>query len=93
MLLLSTKRKRPFHICRVYSALLMSVGLLRLLSGEVRSGMLTAVDELIALVREDNAADSVQNLVDARTTLEVLLAITESAAQEGKRIAIEEPSS
>lgn len=56
------------------------------ISGEVRSGMLTAAHELVDLVREDG--DSLQNLVDARTTLEVLLAITESAAQEGKRVRI-----
>ena len=56
------------------------------ISGEVRSGMLTAAHELVELVREDR--DSVQNLVDARATLEVLLAITESAAQEGRRVRI-----
>ena len=58
------------------------------ISGEVRSGMLTAVDELIGLVREGKAEESVQNLRDARTTLAVLLAITESAASEGTRVTI-----
>jgi predicted dehydrogenase len=56
------------------------------ISGEVRSGMLTAVHELVDLVRDDR--DSLQNLIDARTTLQVLLAITESASHEGKRVAI-----
>jgi predicted dehydrogenase len=56
------------------------------ISGEVRSGMLTAVHELVDLVRDDR--DSLQNLIDARTTLQVLLAITESASQEGKRVVI-----
>jgi predicted dehydrogenase len=54
------------------------------LSAELSSGMVWAVNDLIGLIENDG--DGVIALREARTTLEVLLGILTSAAENGRRI-------
>jgi predicted dehydrogenase len=56
------------------------------LSSDLRSGMVVAVEELIALVEE--GGDGMGALRDARNTLEVLLAILASADQGARKVAL-----
>ncbi len=52
---------------------------------DLRSGMVTAVEELIGLIEGDG--DGVRGLREARTTLEMLLAILASAEAGGSKVA------
>ena len=54
------------------------------ISADSRSGMVQAIDELVGLIEQDG--DGVQALREARTTLELLLAVLVSADQGGARI-------
>ncbi len=54
------------------------------IQADTRSGMVQAIDELVALIEQDG--DGVKALHEARTTLELLLAILISADRGGARI-------
>jgi predicted dehydrogenase len=54
------------------------------INADTRSGMVQAIDELAALIEQDG--DGVKALYEARTTLELLLAILTSADRGGARI-------
>jgi hypothetical protein len=58
---------------------------------EVSSGMVHAIDELVAQIEHDG--DGVKALSEARTTLELLLAILTSADRGGARIELSGASS